>query len=115
MIYKREKYIEALAKRQWNGRVKVLTGIRRCGKSTILFELFMDYLIESGVKRENIISVALDDYENRELRDPSRLSEYVRSRCANDQEQYYLFLDEIQFAISNEELKSKDEPIRLYA
>ncbi len=114
MIYKREKYIEALTKRQWNGRVKVLTGIRRCGKSTVLFELFMDYLLESGVKRENIVSVALDDDENRELRDPSRLSEYVRERCANDQEQYYLFLDEIQFAISNEELKSKDEPVRLY-
>lgn len=114
MIYKREKYIEALVKRQWNGRVKILTGIRRCGKSTVLFELFMDYLIDSGVKRENIITVALDDDENRELRDPSRLSEYVRKRCGNDQERYYLFLDEIQFAVSKEELKSKDEPVRLY-
>ena len=114
MIYKREKYIKALAKRQWNGRVKILTGIRRCGKSTVLFELFMDYLIDSGVKRENIITVALDDDENRELRDPSRLSEYVRTRWENDQERYYLFLDEIQFAVSKEELKSKDEPVRLY-
>ncbi len=114
MIYKREKYIEALAKRQWNGRVKILTGIRRCGKSTVLFELFMDYLIESGVKRENIITVTLDDAESRELRDPSRLSEYVRARSGNDQERYYLFLDEIQFAVSKEELKSKDEPVRLY-
>lgn len=114
MIYKRSKYVEALVKRQWNGRVKILTGLRRCGKSTVLFELFFDYLLESGVKKENIIMIALDDDENRELRDPSRLSEYVRTRCTDEQEKYYLFLDEIQFAVSKEELKNKEEPIRLY-
>ncbi len=114
MIYKRSKYVEALVKRQWNGRVKILTGLRRCGKSTVLFELFFDYLLESGVKKENIIMIALDDDENREFRDPSRLSEYVRTRCTDEQEKYYLFLDEIQFAVSKEELKNKEEPIRLY-
>ena len=114
MIYKREKYIEALAKRQWNGRVKVLTGLRRCGKSTVLFALFKDYLIETGIRRENIITLALDDDENRDYRDPSRLSEYVKSKCSNKEEQYYLFLDEIQFAISNYELKNREKPVRLY-
>ena len=90
MIYKREKYIEALDKRKWNGRVKILTGLRRSGKSTILYELFLEHLVASGVRRENIITIALDSDENRELRDPSRLSEYVRARCGNDREKYYL-------------------------
>lgn len=114
MIYKRSKYVEALVKRQWNGRVKILTGLRRCGKSTVLFELFFDHLLASGVKKENIITIALDDDENREFRDPSRLSAYVRTRCSNAQKKYYLFLDEIQFAISKEELTNNEEPIRLY-
>ena len=115
MIYNREKYLNKLISKQWNGRIKVITGLRRSGKSTILFELFRNHLLESGVKKENIIAIELDDDINREYRDPYRLSEYIRRICCDEREKYYVLLDEIQFAVSKEELKNTDEPIRLYS
>ena len=65
MIYNREKYLNKLINKCWNGRIKVITGLRRCGKSTILFELFRNYLLESGVKKENILTIELDNYINK--------------------------------------------------
>ena len=115
MIYKREKYLNKLIKKQWNSRIKVITGLRRCGKSTILFEMFRNYLLENGVKKENIIAIELDSDLNKEYRDPYRLSDFIHGRCCDEGERYYVLLDEIQFAISKDELKNKDEPIRLYS
>lgn len=115
MIYNREKYLNKLINKCWNGRIKVITGLRRCGKSTILFELFRNYLLESGVKKENILAIELDNDINKEFRDPYRLSEHIRARCCDEGEKYYVLLDEIQFAVSKEELKNADEPIRLYS
>ena len=114
MLFQRSRYVNALIGRKWNGRIKVLTGLRRCGKSTVLFELFYNHLTESGVSPDNIIRIALDDDINREFRDPDRLSEYVRKKCSGA-EQYYLFLDEIQYAVSRAELNNRDEPVRLYS
>ncbi len=114
MIYNREKYIRKLAAKQWNGRIKVITGLRRCGKSTILFELFKDYLRSTGVRADHIIEIALDIDINEDYRDPHVLSMYVREKCRDANEKYYLLLDEIQYAITKEELKNPDEPIRLY-
>lgn len=76
--------------------VKVITGIRRCGKSYLLFNLYYDYLIKDGVKPENIITVALDDIKNKPLRDALNLYNYVSEKIETD-ETYYVFLDEIQF------------------
>lgn len=76
--------------------VKVITGIRRCGKSYLLFNLYYDYLIKDGVKPENIITVALDDIKNKPLRDALNLYNYVSEKIKTD-ETYYVFLDEIQF------------------
>lgn len=115
MVFNRERYTDALIRKKGNGRIKVITGVRRCGKSTVLFELFQKHLIEAGTPKRNIISIALDDDTKKEFRDPDKLSEYVHSVCSNSNEKYFLLLDEIQFAISREELKNPNEPTRLYS
>ena len=114
-VIERKKYLEALIRRQWNHRIKVITGIRRCGKSTLLFELFREYLLSSGVSENNIISLALDDDLNEKYRDPHCLSAYVRELASDPAQKYYVLIDEIQFAISKEELRQKDQPVRLYS
>ena len=114
-MIERKKYLEALIRRQWNHRIKVITGIRRCGKSTLLFELFREYLLSSGVSENNIISLALDDDLNEKYRDPHCLSAYVRELASVPAQKYYVLIDEIQFAISKEELRQKDQPVRLYS
>lgn len=111
-IIKRDEYLNRLIDRKENGLIKVITGIRRCGKSFLLFNLFYDYLIESGVKKEQIITIALDDNMFVKYRDPSELSKYIRGKITNS-DIYYILIDEVQYAITNEELKSL-ENIRLY-
>ncbi|MBT1170706.1 ATP-binding protein [Bifidobacterium sp. SO4] len=113
MIITRDKYLNDLTERMGNGMVKVVTGARRCGKTFLLFDLFEDRLRAQGVDDAHIIEVALDDMAYADLRDPARLSEYLRSRITNRTEQYYVLLDEVQYAISDEELRG-DEPPRLY-
>ncbi len=92
----REAYLNRLIKRRDNGLAKVITGIRRCGKSYLLFNLYRDYLIESGVAPNHIIGVDLDGIENRRLRDALALYEYVKGLIV-DEGPYYVFLDEIQY------------------
>lgn len=111
-IIKRDSYLNSIISKKENGLIKVITGIRRCGKSYLLFNLFYDYLIESGVKEDQIITIALDDDTNIQYRDPDELSKYVRSRIVN-RNMYYILIDEVQYAISREELKNPDD-IRLY-
>ncbi len=110
---KRDRYLEQLIDRRENGLVKVITGVRRCGKSYLLFNLFKRYLLESGVGEEQIVSLSLDEDENISLRDPEALSEYLRAHIANDGKMHYILLDEAQLAITDEELKGRS-PIRLY-
>jgi predicted AAA+ superfamily ATPase len=114
-MIKRERYLNQLIKKQWNGRIKIITGIRRCGKSTLLFDLFNAYLMNEGVNEEHVIAIALDDDQNDRFRSPDILSEHVRTLCADKEKKYYLFLDEIQYAISKAELKDKENPPRLYS
>lgn len=114
-MIERKRYLDALIKRQWNGRVKVITGIRRCGKSTLLFELFRNHLLKSGVPERNIILLALDDDINARYRNPAELSAYVREKASDGEEKYYVLIDEIQYAVSKEELSRKDAPVRLYS
>lgn len=111
-IIKRDSYLNRIIDKKENGLIKVITGIRRCGKSYLLFNLFYDYLTKSGVKEEQIITIALDDDINLQYRDPDELSKYVRSRIVN-KDMYYILIDEVQYAISNEELKNP-ENIKLY-
>jgi len=109
----RDLYLNQIIDRRENGLIKVITGIRRCGKSYLLFNLYYDYLLSSGVEEDHIIRVALDDDRNRELRDPDRLSDFLYDKIKEDEGAYYILLDEVQFAISEQELR-KNEPIRLY-
>lgn len=114
-MIRRERYLNQLIKKQWNGRIKIITGIRRCGKSTLLFDLFKAYLINEGVNEDHVIAIALDDDQNARFRSPDILSEHVRNRCTDKEQKYYLLLDEVQYAISKAELKDKENPPRLYS
>lgn len=112
-IIDRKLYLDQLINKKQNGLIKIITGIRRCGKSFLLFNLFYNHLIKSGVKESNIISLILDDDKNRKYRNPDNLSEYLYSRIKNKKEMYFILLDEVQFAIKNDEIKNDNE-IRLY-
>ena len=96
MRIKRDLYLNKLVKRRNNGLVKVITGVRRSGKSYLLFRLFRNYLLNNGVKPQRIIEIALDDIGNKELRDADRLYNYVKNKVV-DKGSHYVFLDEIQF------------------
>lgn len=110
---KRDLYLNQLIDKQGNGMIKIITGIRRCGKSYLLFDLFRKHLLSSGVKEEQIISISLDDDDNIPLQNPSTLSQYIKSKITKDKEQFYLLIDEAQLAITEEEYKGKGM-IRLY-
>ena len=95
MEIKRDLYLYKLINRKHNGLIKVITGIRRCGKSYLLFNLFYNHLIESGVPEDHIIKVAFDMRKTADLRDPDKHSEYVGSKMI-DSSMYYILLDEVQ-------------------
>lgn len=109
---KRDYYLNQLINKRGNGLVKVITGVRRCGKSFLLFNLYRDYLLSSGVEEDDIITLSLDENRNIQYRDVDKLSEFIYSKI-KDEKMHYLLLDEAQFAIKGEELKA-NEPIRLY-
>ena len=111
-IIRRDHYLQKLIDRKENGLIKVITGIRRCGKSFLLFDLFYDHLVESGVREEQIIPIALDDDMFTKYRDPDELSRFIRSKIVS-KEMYYILIDEVQYAIAKDELKDP-ESIRLY-
>ena len=103
MIIQRNLYLEKLIVRMHNGMIKVVTGIRRCGKSYLLFKLFYDYLIETGINEDHIIKLALDDRSNRKFRDPDVLYTYVKNRI-RDKERFYVILDEVQNVLDFEDV-----------
>lgn len=114
MDIKRNLYLNRLVDRMHNGLIKVVTGIRRCGKTYLLFNTFGDYLRNDlAVDDDHIIEVALDDELNARYRDPLVLGNYIRSRIGDKASQYYVLLDEVQYAIADEELRG-GEPPRLY-
>ena len=103
MEIKRDSYLEQLKIRKDNGMIKIITGIRRCGKSFLLFVLFKKYLLGSGVDHDHIIEIALDGIENEELRDPKKCYRYIKD-AMKDEQKYYLLLDEVQFMPRFEEV-----------
>lgn len=97
MVVKRDFYLNSIIQNMWNGDIKVITGIRRCGKSVLLFELFYEYLLSIGVSENHIIKIELDQRRNYKLRNPIALCEYVESIVEkHKEEQFYLFIDEVQ-------------------
>lgn len=99
-MIERNKYLEKLINKKENGMVKVITGIRRCGKSYMLFNIYRDYLLKNGVNEEQIVCLALDDDENIRYRNPIELGSFLRSRTSQKEKQYYVFLDEIQKVVT---------------
>lgn len=99
-MIQRQTYLDSLINKKQNGLVKVITGIRRCGKSYLLFNIYKDYLISIGVKEECIITLALDDDENIKYRNPLELGKYIRSITSDTKKNYFVFLDEIQKVVS---------------
>lgn len=115
MVIQRPFYLGQLIERMHNGQIKIVTGMRRCGKSFLLFNLFEGYLRQTGVEPDAIIPVALDDIRYEELRDPKALFTYIDARVRDASKRYYVLLDEVQYAISREELRNPDRPIGLYS
>ena len=103
MEIKRDKYLRDLINRMHNGMVKVVTGIRRSGKSYLVFHIFKEYLLKNGVTESHIISIELDQRKNKQYRDPDTILDYIESRIA-DREQYYILLDEVQMLVDFEEV-----------
>ena len=95
MEIKRDYYLNRLIEAKNDGLIKVVTGIRRCGKSYLLNQLFYNYLLNDGVKEDHIIKIALDDSDNEELLEPKNLSKFIKEKIA-DNDIYYVILDEIQ-------------------
>ena len=98
MEIKRDSYLQQLISYRFDGLVKVITGIRRCGKSYLLMNLYKDYLLRSGVKEDQIIVIQLDLAKDIRYRNPLELSSYVRSMVEGKSEEFYLFVDEIQMS-----------------
>ena len=103
MQIKRDFYLQQLVDGKQNGLIKIVTGIRRCGKSFLLFKLFRQYLLDVGVDSNHIIQIALDDIENANLREPLSLNKCIKAKMT-DEELYYILLDEVQLVPRFEEI-----------
>lgn len=103
MDIKRDKYLADLINRMHNGMIKVVTGIRRCGKSYLIFTIFKSYLKEQGVDESHIVTIELDQRKDKKYRDPDEILEYIESRIV-DEGQYYILLDEVQLLNEFEEV-----------
>jgi len=112
-MIERKKYLDELISKKENGMIKVITGIRRCGKSYLLFEIYHKYLNSIGIDDGHIIELALDDDENIKYRNPIILGEYIRSLLVDKDKTYYIFLDEIQKvkSVKNPYLDDEEESV----
>lgn len=114
-MIKRDFYLKKIIRNMWNGEVKVITGIRRCGKSVLLFELFYDYLLENGTKAENIIKIELDQRKYYKFRNPITLCEYVENIVStNNDDKFFLFIDEVQFTKKIIDKENGDIEVTIY-
>lgn len=112
MIINRNGYIEELVSKRWNGKVKIITGIRRCGKSFLLSTLYKEYLKAEGVTDDCFVEIALDKRAHLKYRNPNMLYDYVLSRTQDMTKRYYVFIDEIQlsFKIKNPDINESQVP-----
>ena len=112
-MYPREQYLKKIISKKDNGRIKIITGLRRSGKSVLLFRLYREWLLGEGVKEDQIIALALDILENAKYRNPLELDKYVRNHMVDPKKRYYIFIDEIQFVseIRNPYVDNEDAKI----
>ena len=97
MQYARKQYLDQMIRKKDNGRIKVITGLRRSGKSYLLFTLYRQYLLDTGVQEDQIVGLALDEIDNAKYRNPFELNKIVKERTPDKDKRYYVFIDEIQF------------------
>ncbi|MBQ9008792.1 MAG: ATP-binding protein [Clostridia bacterium] len=97
MQYARKQYVDQLIRKKDNGRIKVITGLRRSGKSYLLFTLYRQYLLDNGVGEDQIVGLALDEIDNAKYRNPFELNKVIKERMPDKDKRYYVFIDEIQF------------------
>ena len=112
-MYPREQYLKEIISKKDNGRIKIITGLRRSGKSVLLFQLYREWLLGEGVNEDQIIALALDILENARYRNPLELDKYVRDHMVDPKKRYYIFIDEIQFVseIQNPYVDNEDAKI----
>lgn len=112
-MYPREQYLKEIISKKDNGRIKIITGLRRSGKSVLLFQLYREWLLGEGVKEDQIIALALDILENARYRNPLELDKYVRDHMVDPKKRYYIFIDEVQFIseIQNPYVDNEDAKI----
>lgn len=112
MTIQREQYISELLSKRWNGKVKIITGIRRCGKSFLLFNLYKDYLLNEGVTKDCFVELALDKKVHVKYRNPNELYDYVLRKTKDADKRYYVFIDEIQlsYKVKNEDVDERLVP-----
>jgi Predicted ATPase (AAA+ superfamily) len=112
MIIQRDQYISELLSKRWNGKVKIITGIRRCGKSFLLFTLYKDYLLNEGVAKDCFVELALDKKAHVKYRNPNELYDFVLRKTKDDEKHYYVFIDEIQlsYKVKNEDVDERLVP-----
>ena len=103
MYFERKSYLQQLISAEGNGMIKVITGIRRCGKSFLLFDIFKKHLLSRGVQEDHILQVNLEDRRNKRFRNPDNLLEYI-DRQMVDRQMYYILLDEIQLVAEFEDV-----------
>lgn len=112
MMINRDEYLSKLLAKQWNGKVKIITGIRRCGKSYLLSTLYKNYLLEHGVEGNSFIEIALDKKKDIKYRNPNLLYEYIVSQTVDEDKKYYVFIDEIQlsYKVKNADIDESNVP-----
>ncbi len=112
-MYPREQYLKQIISKKDNGRIKIISGLRRSGKSVLLFQLYREWLLREGVKQDQIIALALDILENSKYRNPLELDKYIRDHVVDPKKRYYIFIDEIQFVseIQNPYVDNEDAKI----
>lgn len=113
-MVKRDLYLNRIINYMWDGQIKVITGIRRAGKSTLLFELFYNYLTDNGISKNNIITLQLDKRKYAKYRNPVILAAFIENTISSSKEKFYLFIDEIQFCYSVEDPDNKGHEITVY-
>ena len=112
MVIQRDQYVSELLSNRWNGKVKIITGIRRCGKSFLLSTLYKDYLLKEGIAKDCFVELALDKRAHMKYRNPNELYEYVLRKTKDDEKRYYVFIDEIQlsYKVKNEDVDERLVP-----
>ena len=112
MLIQRDRYVSDLLSKRWNGKVKIITGIRRCGKSFLLSTLYKNYLLNEGVAKNCFVELSLDRKAHLKYRNPNELYNYVLQKTQDSEKQYYVFIDEIQlsYKVKNADVDEKLVP-----